>query len=327
MEIRGDIAELMSKCVGCGRCAEVCTSRPHGGCNPLEVMKGDLERAKGCLGCGLCNTVCEFTVPKKVMLYAACMVGGMTVPQIYRETGYNLPMSDMKDVPVPDYTKGAGAQLMPGCLVVSAAPYLEYATERALSFVGIQTERYEGGCCSYPVPFRGLTDEERDVLKRRAAEPLRGRKLYTICSGCADEMVASGIDAEHVVHILHRNLEHMRGLPGVKLKVAIQTGCGMRDQLYKFRDIAEACGCEIVDAEQGCCGKLIPRISGELMAERQESMKGADAIVVGCPSCFARYDQYPEGIPVLYVTELILLAMGDRSTMKLHRRPVPGISR
>ena len=33
----------------------------------MEVMRGNLERAKGCIGCGLCNTVCGFTVPKKVM--------------------------------------------------------------------------------------------------------------------------------------------------------------------------------------------------------------------------------------------------------------------
>jgi len=322
MEFRDDMAELMSKCVGCGRCLEICTSHSHGGCNPLEVMGGKLESAKGCIGCGMCNTVCEFTVPKRVMLYAVCKVNGMSVTQAYRETGYNLPPSDMMDVPAPHYVKDADAQLMPGCLVVSQAPYLEYATERALSLVGAPTERFEGGCCTYAVPFRGLTEEERDALKRKAAEPLKGRKLYAICSGCADEMCLSGIDAEHVIHRLHQDIDRIRELPGIRLRVAIQTGCGQRDQLWKFREVAEACGCEVIDAEQGCCGKLVPRISGELMAERQESMKDADAIVVGCPSCFARYDLYPEGKPVLYITELILLAMGDRSTVGFHRRAV-----
>ena len=321
MEVRPDIAELMSACVECGRCTEICTSRAHGGCDPLEVMRGNLERAKGCIGCGLCNTVCGFTMPKKVMMYAACRVNGMSPPQVFRDTGYNLPASDM-EVPAPHYRKGADAQLMPGCMVVSSAPYLEYATERVLSFIGVPTERYEGGCCIYPIPFRGMTDEERNDLKRKAAEPLKGRKLYTICSGCADEMVLAGIDAEHILYRIHSELDRIRSLPGVKLKVAVQTGCGMRDRADMFRDIVEACGCEVFEAEQGCCGKLVPRISKELMAERQESMKGADAVVVGCPSCFARYDQCPDGLPVLYLSELILLAMGDGSTNALHRRPV-----
>lgn len=324
MEIRADISDLMSKCIGCGRCLDVCTSHAHGGCDPLRVMQGDIGSAKGCLGCGMCNRVCDFTVPKKVMLYASCMANGMEITKAYRETGYNLPPADASGMPVPGYVPEGDAQLMPGCMVAASAPYLEYPTVKVLSYLGISTERFEGGCCTYPVPFRGLTDGERDELKRKACEPLRGRRLYTICSGCSDEMCASGIDSEHVIHVIHDNLDRIRALPGVRMRVAIQTGCGLREHYGKFRDVVEACGCEVMDVQQGCCGKLVPRISQELMAERQASMAGADAVIVGCPSCFARYDQYPDGVPVLYLTELIAMAMGDGSTLPFHRN---GLSR
>ena len=322
MEIRADIAELMDMCDGCSRCVDVCTSHAKGGCNPLEVMEGKLESARGCVGCGMCNRVCEYTVPKKVMMYANCTVNGMAPPQVYRDTGYNLPGSQTEDVPQPGYTDGAEAQLMPGCQVNAFAPYLEYATEKVLRHIGIGTERFEGGCCTYPVPFRGMDDDERDSVKRRISAPLKGRKLYTICPGCADEMSSSGIDAEHIIYRIHENLDALRGLKRLNLRVALQPGCNLRSEYARFRDIAEVLGCQIADVRQGCCGKMVPVISERIMSERQEDMKGVDAVVVGCPSCFARYDAYPDGIPVLYITELILLAMGDGSTVRLHRAPV-----
>ncbi len=323
MDIRSDIEELMSKCVGCGQCVEVCTSHAYGGCNPLEVMEGNLEAARGCIGCGMCNRVCQFTIPKKVVTYAVCKVNGMSVTQTYRDTGYNVPPMKTDGMPQPRYVEHGDAQLMPGCMVVANAPYLEYATERTLDYLGVSTERFEGGCCTYPIPFRGLTDDERTEIKRKASEPLRGRKLYAICGGCADEMNASAIDTEHVVYIMHRNLDRLRRLKrDTGLRVALQPGCSLRTELPRFRDIARALGFEVVEKDQGCCGKVVPGISERIMADRQESMKDADAVVVGCPSCFARYDQYPEGIPVLYLTELVLIAMGDHSTLRFHRRPL-----
>ena len=326
MDIRKDISELMSKCVGCGQCVEICTSRHYGGCNPLEVMQGNLEMAKGCIGCGLCNTVCNFTVPKKVMMYAVNRINNMDIPQVYRDTGYNLPASYLKDVPEPHYVKDAMAQLMPGCLVNSAAPFLEYATERVLDLLGVSTERYEGGCCTYPLTFRALDDQERDRIKKERSKALGSRKLYTICPGCNNEMKDSGFDSEHVYSIIRKNLDVLKGLPGVNLTVAIQTGCTLRSDVKCFTKIVEACGCKVVETEQGCCGKLIPGISEKVMADRQASLKGVDAVIVGCPSCFARYDQCPDGVPVLYLTELILLAMEDERTMRFHRRPISRLS-
>ena len=211
---------------------------------------------------------------------------------------------------------------MPGCMVNTFAPYLEYASEKALRITGVRTERYEGGCCTYPVMFRGMTDEERDEIKKERSASLDSRKLYAICSGCRDEMIASGIDSEHVFKRLHENLDVLRGLPGCGLRVAVIPGCGLRNDQQAFRDIVEACGCEIVDVPQGCCGKMVPGVAEKIMSERQRDLEGVDAVVVGCPSCFSRYDQYPDGVPVLHISEVVCLAAGDHTSTRLHNRPL-----
>ncbi len=87
MICRKDIADLMDRCVGCGACRDVCPSYCHGGCDPLEVMAGNIEKAKGCLTCGLCNDVCGSTIPKKVMMYAACIANDVKIPQTFSDTG------------------------------------------------------------------------------------------------------------------------------------------------------------------------------------------------------------------------------------------------
>lgn len=319
MDCRRDIAELMTRCIGCGECVDACISHRYGGCNPLEVMKGDLEKAKGCIGCGSCNDVCGFTIPKKVMMYAVNTVNNLDVPAVYRETGYNLPAADREGMPIPDYADDADAQLMPGCMANAFAPYLEYAGVKALGIVGRKVGRFDGGCCTYPVFFRGLSDEERDDMKRRAAGSLNGRRLFTLCSGCDDEMRATGFDSEHIFRILHDNLDVLKTLPGAGLCVAVQPGCGLKAVIGEFREIVEACGCTTVDVEQGCCGKMIPGISERIMSERQSQMMGVDAVVVGCPSCFVRYDEWGGGIPVLHIAELVCIASGDRTTLMCHR--------
>ncbi len=320
MECRKDIADLMSLCVGCGKCRTVCQSYAHGGCDPKSVMQGDISKAKGCLTCGLCNDVCEHTVPKRVMMYAACIANDVKISEVYYKTGYNLPPAEGGTVPVPSYRNDSPDVLMPGCLTVSSAPFLEYSAAKALESIGINVKRFDGGCCVYPIPFRSMDDDERNNIKRSKVKDLRGR-MYNICPGCRDEM-SSVCNTEHIIEPLHENIGKIRKLPGVKLRVASMPGCGLRHQKKMFDDIAEACGCEIIETKQGCCGKAVPRISEEIMKERQESMKDADAVIVGCPSCFARYDGYKNGIPVLYIAELVCLASGDKTTVGLHRNPI-----
>ena len=316
MDYREDIKELMSACIGCRKCTRVCPSLRHGGCDPMDVMQGG-DRWQGCIGCGNCSQVCRFTDPMKVMMYMSAVRGGTKIPAHFEETGYNLPTYS-GDQPKPVYT-GKDVALMPGCIINARYPYLESAGIKALGVIGLTCERYEGGCCTFPVPYRTLTDGERDDIKKRCTEGY-GR-IVTLCDGCSDQLRQSGADARHIYELLYENLDKIRSLPGVDgLKVAIQPGCHLVPELPEFRAIAEACGAEVLDVEPGCCGKYVKGINTKLMAERQESMRGADAAVVACPACFMYYDNYEGGIPVLHISELVALAAGDRSGLKYHTR-------
>ncbi len=43
--------------------------------------------------------------------------------------------------------------------------------------------------------------------------------------------------------------------------------------------------------------------------------------------CFTKYDAYPEGMPVMFLTELVAMAAGDVSSLKYHRIPFGGSNR
>ncbi|MGN1044800.1 MAG: 4Fe-4S dicluster domain-containing protein [Candidatus Methanomethylophilaceae archaeon] len=321
MDIREDISGLMDLCIGCGICETVCPSFSKGGCDPMAVMKRMTEDADGCIGCGSCTKECPYTRPDRVMKYLNHKNKGLGITACYRETGLNMPRSPDAGMPEPHYSDD-GPYLNPGCVVLSKVPYLEYAGTAALDAVGTGARRADVGCCTHPVTFMGLTDGERDSVKRDDFRSLGEGRMVTLCPGCSDEYASSGADAVHILRTLHDNIDSIRGLPGVSLKVCIQPGCGLRDMRDMFRDVAEACGATVIDAPFGCCGKAIPRISEELMADRQREMAGADAVIVGCPLCQDRYDSVRDGIPSLHISELVMMASGDRSTLPYHKIPL-----
>ena len=53
------------------------------------------------------------------------------------------------------------------------------------------------------------------------------------------------------------------------------------------------------------------------------SAADADLVVVGCPMCQSKYDSVPGGKPVVYLTELVAAAFGDRRSLGCHTIPVP----
>lgn len=319
MEYRKDIVKLMDDCIGCGSCNTVCPSYAKGGSDPMAVLKGNASKVKGCIGCGGCSEVCGYTDPWKVMMYVNCVENGLTVPDVFRTTGYHLPTSNREGVPDAGYSDEGDVCLAPGCLVNSVIPYLENAGVEALNAIGHSVRRLDTGCCTFPVHYRSLTDGERDSIKMRGTDDADGRRIVTLCPGCSNEFSSSGVDASHMVELLYSGIDRIRAMEGVRMRVCIQPGCHLMHLKDEFREVVEATGAEIVEAPIGCCGKAVPSISEMIMDDRQKDMKGSDAVIVGCPSCFIRYDSKKKGIKVLHISELVSLASGKGSTLVFHR--------
>ncbi len=135
------------------------------------------------------------------------------------------------------------------------------------------------------------------------------------------------------------------------LKVACHTGCHyMRpSEIMQYddpmapkalREIIETTGATPVDYDEEvlCCGtgvgNIDEKVSMQVLKRKFDSIKksGADCIVVICPACFQQLDnnqrplqktfEIEYNVPVLYLTELLALAMGykyDDLNLKLHR--------
>lgn len=316
------VVDLMTNCVGCKRCLKVCPSFKHGGCNPWLSMIAKDPHTEMCIGCGKCSEVCRHTNPKLVMMYLKAEKLQLQVPEAFKRCGYVLPpVSDDWKKEVPEYSEGTQVLYMPGCIVQAKAPYLKYAIVKAFEAVGIAAgELPENTCCMYPLPLRSMDEAQRTEYKVAARGNAAGRDLVTLCAGCTNELGTSGVYAPHISTYFAKYLDRIRALPGLKgKKVAFEPGCASERFVSDFRMIVEATGVEIINKKYGCCGKSIPHVSEELMGERQLEGQGADFIVVGCPNCQVFYDDVPNGIPVVHLSELIAMAAGDFETQKFHK--------
>ena len=162
------------------------------------------------------------------------------------------------------------------------------------------------------------------------------------------------IDVKHFVDILKSKLDSIKGAITKEmgdLKVACHPGCHyMRpvewmesdDPLRpkNLKEIVAASGANVVDYDELalCCGNAVagpfPEHGDAILKQKFDSIikAGANCIVVNCPACFQRLDgeqrnlskkfETEYNIPVLYITELLALAMGVSSEeigLKNHR--------
>ncbi|MFX1275555.1 MAG: CoB--CoM heterodisulfide reductase iron-sulfur subunit B family protein [Promethearchaeota archaeon] len=163
------------------------------------------------------------------------------------------------------------------------------------------------------------------------------------------------INVKHFVEVLHDigaekiKEKVKKDLSG--LKVACHTGCHYNrpseivqtdDPMKpkKLREIVAATGATPVDYEEEvlCCGSGVGNTEEEpamqILANKMKSAigAGAEALIVNCPACFQQFDTNQKkaeklvgdtfGIPVLYITELLALAFGEKSDdigIKFHR--------
>jgi heterodisulfide reductase subunit B len=198
----------------------------------------------------------------------------------------------------------------------------------------------------------GCTNTLRGVQHQLKHDSLKKDKVNAELSKIGKHYNGT-IDVKHFVDVLKENLDKVKSAitrPLTDLKVACHPGCHyMRPAEWMesddplrpttLKELAEASGASVVDYDELslCCGNAVagayPEAGNAILQQKLESIKkaGANCIVVNCPACFQRMDSEQTtqatlkqmyGIPVLYITELLALAMGasaEEIGLKFHR--------
>jgi len=320
--IEDEITTLMQKCISCGKCTPYCPANKYGGVDPHEIMVGGEEDVSTCILCGTCSQVCRRTDPFTVMRDLRALATDAHVSDTYRSTGYVMNKADHPSrSELKTEWNGDDVFIMPGCVVECKAPFLEYASSVAIKSVGKTcSELKDAGCCLRPVMFREMTEFERRNDIVRMARQTNGKELVTLCGGCSESFEAVGEHAPHLIKFLHDNIDKLPKFSR-PFKVAIEPGCSCMSLKKEMGEIVTAMGCETVGNDMGCCGKDT-ELSESMMADREKECGNGCLIVVGCPKCFTKYDAHPDGMPVVYIGELVAMAAGDMSTLKYHSIPV-----
>jgi len=181
-------------------------------------------------------------------------------------------------------------------------------------------------------------------LKQANHEIANDPALRSQVNQIIEEDYQGNVRVLHIAEVLSNELglDAVRGCvsrPLEGLKIACYYGCLMArlpDHLRVDRaeypmmldDLMRAAGAEVIDwpYKTECCGagltlarqKTVVRLSGDIIQIAKES--GAEALAVACPLCQANLDMYQSnvevqtgrslGIPVLYFTQLLGLALG-----------------
>lgn len=189
------------------------------------------------------------------------------------------------------------------------------------------------------------------VSLREARHILESREERNRVNFILDEI---GIEYNGTADVLHlcgivRDMEKkVRSCvvrPQESFKVAVHPGCHIvrpsavtdidsRFSPHVISDIAKWVGSEAVYSKDWpkCCGGGIAGISDDISSRVLEEAlaefrhAGANSILTPCPFCFVQFDvKQKEGIPVLYLSELLALAFGaapESIGMRYHRTKI-----
>ena len=153
------------------------------------------------------------------------------------------------------------------------------------------------------------------------------------------------VDVQHLYGLLKgigREIDSCVVSPQDALRVAIHPGChivrpsevtgiGRHFSPDVLSDIVRLAGAKVAWTQDWprCCGGGISRTSNDLsMKVLEDSLcefreAGANSILTPCPFCFLQFDlKQKDGIPVLYLSELVALAFGaspESIGIKYHR--------
>lgn len=152
--------------------------------------------------------------------------------------------------------------------------------------------------------------------------------------------------AEIIKEAGEEKIRSLTTLPQDRLRFATHPGCHMVRPSAKLKvddsfapkvldEIASWCGSEAVVGEKWpkCCGGGIAGVDEMVSTRMLEDatstfrMSGANCILTPCPFCFVQFDmRQNEGLPVLYLSELLALAFGasqEQIGLKYHKTKLP----
>ncbi|MHA1821123.1 MAG: CoB--CoM heterodisulfide reductase iron-sulfur subunit B family protein [Promethearchaeota archaeon] len=201
----------------------------------------------------------------------------------------------------------------------------------------------------------GCTQTLVSVEHELKHDPREKEKINNILKQVNKEFKGT-INVYHFVQVLHDEvgidkIKEAITRPLTNLKLVCHTGCHYSrpssimqyDDPFEpkaLRDIVSATGANVLDYEEEalCCGagagNADPKVGLMVLKRKMDSIKkvNPDAIVVICPSCFQQFENNQKAltkefggeynIPILYLTELLALAMGysyEDLNLKLHR--------
>ena len=217
--------------------------------------------------------------------------------------------------------------------------------------------------CDIVSPCTGCASNLATVKSHLRHNPAEKAEVNSLLKGIGREFRGAA-KVSHLVPFLHDAV----GVPAIKrkikrgfagMKLAVHYGCHMMRPSHalknddplnprKFDNLIRALGAESPDfpAKMMCCGQGLDRVDQHANALYMARLKlkelkavGADALVLCCPSCFLQFDNNQFlmekegeklGVPVIYITELLGLAMGysaEELGMTSHRVDCSGFVR
>lgn len=213
--------------------------------------------------------------------------------------------------------------------LLMAARNLALAEERGLDIIGLCT-----GCVSTLLEARVQLKDEK--LRDRVNEQLKTLGVPQYRQGVGVKHFARFLNEDYGLDALSKEI----GAPLKSLKFGVHYGCHFAKPGHAhdhFDDpsnpvsldkLIQGAGAETIEYPEKnlCCGLTIrgaaEDVSVELAAEKLESLsnRGADAMVVACPSCCIAYENNQQlagrkvgkefKLPVVYFTQVIGCALG-----------------
>lgn len=204
-------------------------------------------------------------------------------------------------------------------------------------------------------PCTGCVSNLATVKSELQCKPSEKEEVNRLLKEVDHEFTGSA-NLSHLVPFLHDKVGTLKIKQKIKrnfsgMKISVHYGCHMirpshalknDDPLFpvKFDTLVAALGAEPLDCDSKlmCCGQGLDRVDQHDNAMQMARIKlkelislGCDALTLCCPSCFLQFDNNQFlmmregeklGLPVLYFTELLGLALGygpDELGINSHR--------